>query len=1073
MRLSFTFSYLYLLFTFLLSGGSILAQETLSFKSIITSANEKFTEKDYISAKTYYEMALRIKEDDAFSKQRLSETIELIQKQLETQGVFYRYLDQGDQLNREGKLEDALFFYNKALEIFPADKYTLAQADKINKTLEEAANRKQNYNQSMELGDQLLLSQKYEEALVQFNQASTIFADESLPKEKIESTKKLLELQKQKEVSFQQFITEANNQISRKNYQDAIKNLLEALAIIPDDAKTTALLEETRQLLDKSNLYKEALAKADDAYEKKLFEQSITLYQNALEIWPNQPYPADMILRINQSLNSEKYLKEVALKEYLAQANTFYANQQFEDALQAYNKVLEIDPEHKQAGDRLTEISFIISQNKAKQQNEILFAQFITTGDSAMSAGKYEEALADYQEALNIKPDNSDVKIKINNVESLLNKAQALLEKAAAYERIITEADMLLSQNELNNARQRYESAIQIDNTQTYPVDQIKKVDLMLVDQAEKNKANLKYNELIASALKHFEARNLNEARSEYVKASEFKPEDETPHQQIIIIDRMLADEVLSRAKDEQYNNLLDMASSAFDVNNFELAIGKYEEASLLKPEESLPKEKIEQIKLLLNEKLTLAQKEKEFSELILLADSQFENKNYEASLENYRIALGIFIDRQHPSDRIQQIDQIFKEIAAAQALDENYNKLISNADDLFASAEYPKAQTIYNEAIVLKPDEIYPKNQLDKINVIMSDMVKEVELLGVYNEHIAQADQLFNTKSYDQSKERYEKALQLRPEENYPKEQLLLIDESLKLIAEAKAIESRIDKLRAEGDNYFGNKKYTDANAAFDQILLLDPDNSHAQAKKAEIALALASLARENQQRYDEAIADAEKNVGLKEYKLAVVSYKTALGYKPDDTFANTRISQVEAIIQEELLVLKTEYNKFITAADKSYNIKNYDNAIESYLKAENIKPDERYPREMIHKIAQIIEENKIRELNSAATLIASNVSKRFTFEPVDVIERRANYILIKAKNTGNSAFPLIVNFGSASSRNGGFVLPIPASEEYNDFVVRIGSQYKWFSEDNTWIELLPENGEVEVSIIQISKGN
>jgi len=37
---------------------------------------------------------------------------------------------------------------------------------------------------------------------------------------------------------------------------------------------------------------------------------------------------------------------------------------------------------------------------------------------------------------------------------------------------------------------------------------------------------------------------------------------------------------------------------------------------------------------------------------------------------------------------------------------------------------------------------------------------------------------------------------------------------------------------------------------------------------------------------------------------------------------------------------------------------------------------------------------------------------------------------------------------------------------------VVRIGSQYKWFSEDNNWIEFLPENGEIELGVAQISRG-
>ena len=66
-----------------------------------------------------------------------------------------------------------------------------------------------------------------------------------------------------------------------------------------------------------------------------------------------------------------------------------------------------------------------------------------------------------------------------------------------------------------------------------------------------------------------------------------------------------------------------------------------------------------------------------------------------------------------------------------------------------------------------------------------------------------------------------------------------------------------------------------------------------------------------------------------------------------------------------------------------------------------------------------------------------------------------------------------LLVNFGSKAGRNGGFVLPIPKNADLNDFIVKVGQQYKWFSEDNTWIEFLPENGSIEISLVQISKSS
>ena len=83
------------------------------------------------------------------------------------------------------------------------------------------------------------------------------------------------------------------------------------------------------------------------------------------------------------------------------------------------------------------------------------------------------------------------------------------------------------------------------------------------------------------------------------------------------------------------------------------------------------------------------------------------------------------------------------------------------------------------------------------------------------------------------------------------------------------------------------------------------------------------------------------------------------------------------------------------------------------------------------------------------------------------------SNYLLIKAKNLGERQFIMYISYGSQNGKNGGFTVTVPKNQDVNDFIVRIGSQYKWFSEDNTWIEILPENGSIEITSMEITKGN
>ncbi len=146
----------------------------------------------------------------------------------------------------------------------------------------------------------------------------------------------------------------------------------------------------------------------------------------------------------------------------------------------------------------------------------------------------------------------------------------------------------------------------------------------------------------------------------------------------------------------------------------------------------------------------------------------------------------------------------------------------------------------------------------------------------------------------------------------------------------------------------------------------------------------------------------------------------------------------------------------------------------MENYIKADELNIGETYPAEMIARINKIIEDNKLYELNKDAFTMTANTPRRFTFNPVDVASRRSNYIILKARNlTPGKSFPMIVSFGSESGKNGGFVLAINESEEEKTYIFRIGGQYKWFSENNTWIELVSEHDDVEVSLVMISRSN
>ena len=52
-----------------------------------------------------------------------------------------------------------------------------------------------------------------------------------------------------------------------------------------------------------------------------------------------------------------------------------------------------------------------------------------------------------------------------------------------------------------------------------------------------------------------------------------------------------------------------------------------------------------------------------------------------------------------------------------------SYNESIKKADELLNERKYSEAKSFYEKALVIKPNENYPKEKIDKINSILSSI--------------------------------------------------------------------------------------------------------------------------------------------------------------------------------------------------------------------------------------------------------------------------------------------------------------------------------------------------------------
>lgn len=649
------------------------------------------------------------------------------------------------------------------------------------------------------------------------------------------------------------------------------------------------------------------------------------------------------------------------------------------------------------------------------QENAPSFQSLIASGDKEYANKEYIKAKTYYQEALRIKPNDASAKNKLDNT---LQKIREENKKEEQFFEYIDNGDNFYSNNELEKALAEYNKALKIFPKDEYALGKKQEITTILKDEKDKLDS---FNEMVA-----------------------------------------LGDNLL---KQEKYAE----------------AVMQYESALKLYPNNSAAKSKYQDAK---SKKEVYDLKVSEFERLCSQGQEFTLRKKYAEAIDAYEQALQIFPAKEI-SDKVTEL-QAKKQVA------DNYDAKITEADALYEDRSYNEAKAAYQEALSVIPNDSYALGMIARVDEIVNSpeyrkiQSDKAKIDSDFANFISKGESAESAKNYELALSYYAKALELKPnnadalaKKKNAEDMILYTEQQRKeqeRLAAAEAERQRKEQIQSlinTGNQQITSKQYAEAEHTFNQVLALDPNNVVATEKLGVIAGFYEEIQRQKQENYNRAMSEGQYAMDSRNFAEAIRQYNIALTNKPGDEAATQQLTFAQQNENMRVAGLQNEYNGYITKADAQLQTKNYDKAIELYTKAMSVGIDNPYPANKIREIGEILAANKLVELVNTSITINSSETKRFDFEPVDVTTRRGNYILLKAKNLGDRPFIMYISYGSKSGRNGGFTVNVPKNQDVNDFIVRIGSQYKWFSEDNNWIEILPENGNIEIISMEITKGN
>jgi len=903
---------------------------------------------------------------------------------------------------------------------------------------------------------------------------------------------------------YQTAISSADEYFINGDYINAKASYQYAARLKPDEQYPKNRLKETidrlREKMVIMERYNSEILKADKHFRLKEYEQAKEKYEAAGKILPEESYPTEKIAEIDNII-SDLNKKQSGYNEAIKRGEQYIKYKKYEKARVEFEKANAIYPEEQDPKDKISELDTLIEKSANAKE---IYTEAIANADRLLNLKYYANAKGEYEKATNAKPDEDYPNSQIKEID-------AILVKKNEFDKLVSEADELYIKKNLKDAKSRYQASLMIYPGESYPKGMIDKINASLY--AAKDNDEL-YQKFIADADEFLNNKDYSSAKSEFEKAAALKPSEPYPGEKLAEINLTLAN---TEAQQNTYQQLIALADQLFAEKKYVLAKIEYQKALKLKPDEKHPAGKISEIdKILKNQSFTLNL----YNQTIALADKLYSDGKYDKAISEYQKASAMRQTEQYPKEKIFEINKLIDE---QKAIDEQYNKAIADANSHYKQKYYDQAVIRYQDAVQLKPNEKFPQERITEINAILELITKEKQ---GYTDAIAQGDNLFALQQYEQAKLSYIKAANIKPKEQYPKDK---IEEIEQLIATQKASRYEFNRIVAAADRMFESKEYDKAKNKYNEALNILPNEQYPKDKLKEIEDIILAKELAVQETYNNIITEADAFFSKEQYEQAKLKYRDALKYKPEEQYPVQKIAEIERLItdfetlkanylkliaeadkffkakeyseakpkyveasalmpDEEYPVMKIEeinkifkagmlkiqqaYDKAIADADKFFSAKVYDQALDSYRIAKGTKPDETYPEQMINKIMKILNENAVRDIVISPIAVDDGDEKKFNFDPVLISDRKSNFILIKVRNTGNEEFKVIMGYGKGGSKNGGFILPIPAEQNTKEFIIYVGKQYKWFTEDNNWISLTPQGGSVEVSLIKISRG-
>jgi tetratricopeptide (TPR) repeat protein len=575
---------------------------------------------------------------------------------------------------------------------------------------------------------------------------------------------------------------------------------------------------------------------------------------------------------------------------------------------------------------------------------------------------------------------------------------------------------------------------------------------------------NLTYKQLIEEADLYMKAGDIGFARIDYDKAIAMNPSDEYPRIKLAEIDRKASEQ---HRNDSIFEQSLLNAEKYFKAGNYNLAQIEYKRSLELKPGSEFIKDRLAIISASAsNIDLTKT----DISSVNLKAEAQKASNTpgapksdppkQEIFIEN-PVSKTLTKDNKLPVTTVEEKKKVPDQLTAAPT---PLQTALNQGDDFLAAKDYNNAVQRYQAALALKSGD---KAIMSKLSTTQALLDKQKKDQQAYNDIILAAEKAVASKNTQLAVTYYEKAAAINPDN-------VVLGNILITLRDQLSVELNLEKdfkaIIAKANVYMNDNNLSEAKKAYEQARSIKPEDKYPQDKLLEFSKIEAITEAENSKKYKETIVLAESLLSQEDYQGAYQSFSKASALQPKEVYPKQKMTELTAKMKELEAQYKIAYIGYITDADKAFQTKNWDIAMDNYLKALKAKPADTLSANQINRIITYLDKKSILTLIPSSPTIAEGIDVKLSFKAIDVTKRTNHYLLVCVKNSGAGNPRLYINYGQDAQKNGGIVYRNLVKGGQNiDYVIRIVNQDRWYRLDNNWITLTVEGGTLEIENLKV----